>query len=110
HATPPPTHAALRHAPDRIPVSPSPLPIHAAHLPVAALAHSVRRIGTPMPPLRAALLAALSLITLPARAGDPPPPPGPVTGTMKTLTQVEPRTPLNDLPGDAAYIDRKSVV
>lgn len=57
-----------------------------------------------MPRLRAALLAALSLITLPALAGDPTPPPGPVTGTMKTLTQVEPRTPLNDLPGDAAYM------
>ena len=41
---------------------------------------------------------------------DPPvrdkllPPIGPVTGTMKTLDQVEPRTPANDLPGDLNWV------
>ena len=50
------------------------------------------------------VLCVALLIVVPAatsRAGDPTPPPGPITGTMKTLTQVEPRTPLNSLPGDA---------
>lgn len=32
------------------------------------------------------------------RAGDLNPPPGPVTSTMKTLVEVEPRTPISSLP------------
>lgn len=34
----------------------------------------------------------------PSNAGDLNPPPGPVMPTMKTLTEVEPRTPISSLP------------
>lgn len=51
----------------------------------------------------AALAAALSLSSL-AAAGDLTPPPGAPAPTMKTLAQVEARTPLNTLPGSASAV------
>lgn len=47
------------------------------------------------------LLAALTLGLVPALAAAGPlaPPAGPITPTHKTLTQLEPRTPVNSLPG-----------
>ena len=56
---------------------------------------------TPSKP--AALLIAIPLAALlaaPIMVGDVNPPPGPVTGTMKPLSQVEPRTPVETLPSD----------
>ena len=47
------------------------------------------------------LVAALVGVVPLANAGDLNPPPGPVTPTMKTLTEVEPRTPVESLSGDA---------
>lgn len=51
------------------------------------------------------LISTAALNALPARAGDLNPPPGPVTPTLKTLQQVEPRTPINatTTPGNASY-------
>lgn len=48
-------------------------------------------------------LLVLALIASPAGAGDLNPPPGPVAGTMKTLSEVEPRIAVNatNTPGDA---------
>ena len=43
-------------------------------------------------------LVLLPLIAAPVLIGDVNPPPGPVTGTMKPLSQVEPRTPVETLP------------
>ena len=47
-------------------------------------------------------LAALALVTTHAQ-GPLTPPPGPVLPTMKTLDQIEPRTPIDatHTPGDA---------
>ena len=39
-----------------------------------------------------------------ALAGDINPPPGPIGPTMKTLTEVEPRVPVQSLPGSATAI------
>ena len=39
-----------------------------------------------------------------ALAGDINPPPGPVGPTMKTLVEVEPRTPVQSLPGSATAL------
>jgi hypothetical protein len=52
------------------------------------------------------LVAAVVGIVLFVNAGDLTPPPGPVAPTMKTLTQVEPRTPVQDLSsnGTALYV------
>jgi hypothetical protein len=52
-------------------------------------------------PFLAAILAIAPALTAPA--GDLAPPPGPVGPTHKTLTQVEPRRILNNIPGDAQY-------
>jgi parallel beta-helix repeat protein len=41
-----------------------------------------------------------------ASAGDLDPPAGPVGPTMKTLTQIEPRTPVDTLAGDAMFVHR----
>lgn len=52
--------------------------------------HTIRRV-----------IVALSISTVPtAFAGDLDPPPGPVAGTMKTLDETEPRTPIRtvDMP------------
>jgi hypothetical protein len=51
------------------------------------------------------ILAALAL-ALPdtALAGDLTPPPGPVSATMKTLDQVEPRIPVESLPADGTFL------
>lgn len=51
----------------------------------------------------AALAAALLLSPL-AVAGDLTPPPGAPAPTMKTLAQVEARTPVNTLPGSATAV------
>lgn len=45
------------------------------------------------------LISALS-----ARGGDLTPPPGPAVPTMLTLQQIEPRTPIQSLPGDATAV------
>lgn len=49
-------------------------------------------------------LCVLAAATTPAHAGSLTPPAGPVTPTMKTLDQVEPRTPINSTttPGNSA--------
>lgn len=47
------------------------------------------------------LIAGAAGIALLASAGDLTPPPGPPAPTMKTLTEVEPRTPVESLLGDA---------
>ncbi len=51
----------------------------------------------------ARVAAALLSLTAPALAGPLDPPPGPVAPTHKTLTDVEPRIPINaaNTPGDA---------
>ncbi len=41
-----------------------------------------------------------------AWGGDPNPPPGPVGPTMKTLTELDPRIIVNNLPGDADSMHR----
>jgi parallel beta-helix repeat protein len=53
--------------------------------------------------LRPAIIAITLAATLPARAGPPDPPPGPISPTYKTLTEVEPRVLINaaNTPGDA---------
>jgi hypothetical protein len=55
-------------------------------------------------PFLAAILAIAPAFAAPA--GDLGPPPGPIAPTHKTLTQLEPRQILNDLPGDAQYTVR----
>lgn len=45
--------------------------------------------------------AAVLGVAMWASAGDLNPPPGPITPTMKTLTEVEPRTAVQSLPGSA---------
>lgn len=53
----------------------------------------------------AALSAPVILMTFSvAQAGDLNPPPGPVAPTLKTLVEVEPRSIVNDLPGDASAV------
>ncbi len=42
--------------------------------------------------------------TYAARAGDLDPPPGPIGPTMKTLTEVEPRTAVQALPGSSSAL------
>lgn len=50
-------------------------------------------------------ISALILIHMsPSRAGDLNPPAGPISSTMKNLDQVEPRRPLETLPGDAGSL------
>jgi len=44
-----------------------------------------------------------SLVAADARAGDLDPPAGPVAPTMKTLDEVEARTPMSDVPGGATF-------
>ncbi|TWT46100.1 hypothetical protein RAS1_25470 [Phycisphaerae bacterium RAS1] len=53
-------------------------------------------------------LALLGGWPLLARAGDLNPPPGPITSTMKTLSQVEPRTPIgaDTTPGGGSVLYR----
>jgi hypothetical protein len=62
----------------------------------------------PMKPTNAtaaATLCALTFLALPPTAawaqGSLTPPPGPIAPVMKSLDQIEARTPLNTLPGDA---------
>ncbi|MFM9959242.1 MAG: right-handed parallel beta-helix repeat-containing protein [Phycisphaerales bacterium] len=52
------------------------------------------------------LLTALTGPTGPALAGPLTPPPGPVTPTNKTLQQVEPRTPIESLAGNATSMHK----
>ncbi|MDX2114591.1 MAG: right-handed parallel beta-helix repeat-containing protein [Planctomycetota bacterium] len=50
------------------------------------------------------LIAACAALTVsPVLAGDLTPPPGPVGPTMKTLTEVEPRIPIQSLPGGGTF-------
>ena len=53
-------------------------------------------------------VVAIVLLTTPAIAGDLNPPTGAPAPTMKTLTEVEPRTPVNaaNTPGDATAVFR----
>ena len=46
-----------------------------------------------------ALAAAILCVGSGVLAGDTNPPPGPITGTMKPLSAVEPRTCISELPG-----------
>ncbi|MGQ0553835.1 MAG: right-handed parallel beta-helix repeat-containing protein [Planctomycetota bacterium] len=48
--------------------------------------------------------ALLSALLVGPLVGDTNPPAGPVSGTMKPLSQVEPRTPVESLPGNATAI------
>ncbi len=51
-------------------------------------------------PIRCSLFVSASLLAAPGAlvAGDLNPPPGPVAPSMKTLDEVEPRTPITSLP------------
>jgi hypothetical protein len=51
-------------------------------------------------------LAAGAMLTRSARAGDLNPPAGPIAPTMKKLDEVEPRTPINTLPGSSNSVHR----
>lgn len=53
-------------------------------------------------------MLAPAVLVLPALAGPIDPPPGPVSSTYKTLTEVEPRTAVNaaNTPGDADSVFR----
>ena len=54
--------------------------------------------------VRPVIVVAVLGIVLWANAGDLNPPAGPVSSTMKTLTQVEPRTAVETLPGSATAL------
>jgi parallel beta-helix repeat protein len=56
----------------------------------------------------AAVVLGLTLGSVPVFAGPITPPPGPVTGTYKTLTEVEPRIAINatNTPGDVGSVYR----